>query len=110
MAEADCVLSTPRTLASKNEPASPKSDRAAIMRRAWAIFRDTYRYPSIPFRSIGRPCFAWALRKALTADDKAALISTLQRSIELESFNEHWPSARCRIAVARAEIAQLSAR
>src|SRR5579871_784563 len=121
MAEADRVHSTPPLNTSKNKPDS-KFDRAAIMRRAWVIFRDTYRYPSIPFRSIGRPCFAWALRKAwaeakelarveaMTTDDKAALVATLERSIELESFNDHWPSARHQIELAKAEIARLSGR
>jgi hypothetical protein len=44
--------------------ATPKIDRAALMRRAWAIFRQTYLYPQIKFSDIGRPCFAWALRQA----------------------------------------------
>jgi len=35
-----------------------------VMARAWAILSETYSYPQIPFRSIGRKCFAWALRKA----------------------------------------------
>ena len=35
-----------------------------VMRRAWEIFRTTYSYPRIPFRSIGRKCFASALRRA----------------------------------------------
>lgn len=112
----------PKTPVSADGGAVPKFDRAAIMRRAWAIFCDTYCYPAIPFHSIGRPCFVWALRKAwaeakelarvkaLTADDRAALVTTLQRSIELERFNDDWPSARYRIALAKAEIAQLSVR
>ena len=37
---------------------------ARIMSRAWAIFREAYHYPSIPFSSIGRKCFAGTLRKA----------------------------------------------
>jgi hypothetical protein len=46
-----------------------------IMRRAWAIFRETYGYPSIPFRSIGRECFGWALRKAWAEARAAAELS-----------------------------------
>jgi hypothetical protein len=38
-------------------------DRAALMRRALVIFRETYKYPQIKFSDIGRRCFAWALRK-----------------------------------------------
>jgi hypothetical protein len=37
---------------------------STIMARAWEIFTETYRYPQAPFRSIGRRCFAWALRRA----------------------------------------------
>lgn len=50
-----------------NGRAMPKMDRAAVMRRAWAVFRETYRYPEITFKDIGRKCFAWALRKAWEA-------------------------------------------
>ena len=32
-------------------------NRQAVMSRAWAIFRKTYSYPSIPFQRIGRDCF-----------------------------------------------------
>ena len=39
-------------------------DMKNVMNRAWTIFRETYNYPRMPFRFIGRPCFAWALRKA----------------------------------------------
>jgi hypothetical protein len=41
-------------------PLSPK----AIMSEAWRIFRETYNYPYVSFRSIGRRCFASALRLA----------------------------------------------
>jgi hypothetical protein len=36
----------------------PKIDRGALMRRAWAIFRETYRYPQIKCSDIGRLGFA----------------------------------------------------
>jgi hypothetical protein len=35
-------------------------DKSAIMKAAWQIFRETYRYPVIPFASIGRPASAGA--------------------------------------------------
>lgn len=41
-----------------------KVDLVAVKSRAKAIFCATYKYPSIPFRSIGRPCFAWAMQLA----------------------------------------------
>src|SRR3977135_35169 len=47
-----------------NSGAMPKIDRGALMPRAWAIFRQTYKYPQIKFSDIGRKCFAWALRQA----------------------------------------------
>lgn len=49
----------------------------AVMKRAWAIFRTTYRYPAIPFASIGRRCFAWALRKAWAAAREAAEVAAI---------------------------------
>lgn len=35
-----------------------------VMSRAWEIFRAKYNYPRIRFASIGRACFAWALKAA----------------------------------------------
>jgi hypothetical protein len=52
-------------------------NRAAIMARAWAIFRQTYNHPAIPFRSIGRKCFGWALRVAWWEAKKAARIAAI---------------------------------
>jgi hypothetical protein len=46
------------------------------MTRAWAIVRETYSYPRISFRSIGRPCFARALREAWKEARQAAEITT----------------------------------
>ena len=55
--------------------------KSAIMSRAWAIFRERYNYPAIPFRSIGRPCFAWALCEAWReARDAAAVWPKLNSS------------------------------
>jgi hypothetical protein len=104
-----------------NGGAMSKPDRKAIMVRAWAIFRDTYKYPAIKFSSIGRACFGWALRKAwaearettrianIPAEQKAARIAVLNRTIELASYSESWPQASREISAARAEIARLSA-
>jgi hypothetical protein len=44
--------------------APSRTNRSLLMHRAWAIFRNTYRYPRIKFSDIGRKCFAWALRRA----------------------------------------------
>lgn len=35
-----------------------------IRRLAWAIFREVYKYPSIPYRSIGPQCLRWSVREA----------------------------------------------
>src|SRR5215207_745499 len=65
------VLEAPRGPNPEQERASmPRADSAnttvapAVMTRAWAIFRETYDYPRMPFRSLGRRCFVWALRAA----------------------------------------------
>ena len=68
--------------------------RKSVMARAWAIFRAQYHYGSgIPFKSIGRSCFAWALQTAwheirreaalaaIPADVKAARIASLHASL-----------------------------
>lgn len=39
-------------------------DRCAVMRRAWDLMKIEYGFGRIPFRSIGRTCFGWCLRKA----------------------------------------------
>jgi hypothetical protein len=55
----------------------PKIDRAALMQRAWAIFRETYKYPQIKFKAIGRRCFAWALQKAWEEAREAARVAAI---------------------------------
>lgn len=97
-----------------------KIDRRTVMARAWAIFRETYRYPSIPFRSIGRGCFGWALKMAwiearkaarlaaLSADAKAARIVELNDAIRFARFNGNWAEASREISASQSEIARLS--
>jgi hypothetical protein len=97
-----------------------QSFRTKIMSRAWAIFRATYHYPQIKFASIGRDCFAWALRQAwaeartaarlaaIPAPVKVARIAALQVAIGREAFNDHYPSYSANVAAMRSEIAQLS--
>lgn len=94
-------------------------NRSQILSRAWAIFRQTYNYPQIKFASIGRDCFAWALRRAwaeakeaariaaIADADKQVRIAGLTRSIELEIFNDYWPQASANVARMQAEISQL---
>ncbi|MGV7219590.1 hypothetical protein [Bradyrhizobium sp. UFLA05-112] len=104
-----------------NGGAMPKFDRAAIMRRAWAIFRETYLYPQIKFIDIGRKCFAWALRRAWAeamqnavvaakaAQAKAERVETLQALIGRAAYIDHGPTWRATIAAYRDEIRQLQA-
>jgi hypothetical protein len=99
----------------------PKTDRSALMRRAWEIFRRTYRYPQIKFPDIGRECFAWALRKAwveareaarvaaLSSIAKAERIETLQGLITHAGFIDSGPHWKETITAYRDEIRQLQA-
>lgn len=64
-----------------------KFDRAEIMGRAWALFREIYKYPSISFSDIGRRCFNYCLRKAWEeARERNASAAVLPsvRSAEIE--------------------------
>ncbi|MGJ5136860.1 hypothetical protein ACQR1V_02640 [Bradyrhizobium oligotrophicum] len=106
---------------SVNGGAMPKFNRAAIMRRAWAIFRQTYKFPQIKFRDIGRSCFAWALRKAwaeaqeavrlaaIPAADKSERIEVLHALIERAGFIDSGPLWRRTVTAYRDEIRRLQA-
>lgn len=103
-----------------NGGALPKIDRQAVMRRAWEIFRTTYHYPQIKFSSIGRPCFAGALRKAwheakaaravalIPADVRASRIDELRWHIDRARFGSDWSRAQQTILACDQEIAALS--
>jgi hypothetical protein len=106
---------------SVNGGAMPKIDRSALMWRAWAIFRRTYKYPLIKFTDIGRKCFGWALKRAWEEAREAARIAAipmqvraekivaLQDSIERASYIDHGSTWRATIAAHRAEIHQFQA-
>jgi hypothetical protein len=99
----------------------PKINRSALMTRAWAIFRRTYKYPQIKFSDIGRRCFAWALRQAwveareaarLTALSpvvRAERIETLESLIVLAGYIDNGPQWKAATGAYRAEILQLQA-
>ena len=101
--------------------AMPKINRAPLMTRAWAIFRQTYRYPQIKFADIGRKCFAWALRQAwveareaarvaaMTQEAKAERIETLHALIAHAGFIDSGPLWKATIRAHRDEIHQLQA-
>lgn len=96
-----------------------KINRASLMARAWAIFRQTYRYPQIKFSDIGRPCFAWALKQewaearaaarlaALSPATNAERITTLHLLIAHAEYIDHWPSYRASLVAYRDELSQL---
>lgn len=102
-----------------NGGAMPKIDRAAVMRRAWAIFRETYKYPAIKFADIGRKCFAWALRKAwsetkeqarvaaIPTAAKAERIEVLQALIGRADYIDSGPRWKAVVTAYRDEIRQL---
>jgi hypothetical protein len=104
-----------------NGGALPKIDRSALMSRAWAIFREAYKYPQIKFSDIGRKCFAWALKQAwieareaarvaaLSAADKAERIQTLETLISRADYIDHGPTWKAAIYAYRNELRQLHA-
>jgi hypothetical protein len=101
--------------------AMPKINRAAVMTRAWAIFRQTYCYPQIKFSDIGRKCFGWAMKKAwaeyreanrvaaMTAEEKAGRIASLHILIERAGYICSGPEWKATISRHRAELRQLQA-
>jgi hypothetical protein len=102
-----------------NRGAMPKIDRSTVMRRAWAIFRETYKYPKIKFSDIGRNCFGWALRQAwaearqaartaaISAEAKAERIDALQALIQQADYIDHGATWRTTVQAYRNEIQQL---
>jgi hypothetical protein len=101
--------------------AMPKINRAALMTRAWAIFRQTYSYPAIKFSDIGRRCFAGCLRKAwieareanrvaaMTVEEKAGRIESLNYLIQRSGFICGGREWKATISRHRAELRQLQA-
>lgn len=61
---------------------TPKTsfDKSAVMTRAWEMFRKTYSYPAVPFKSIGRKCFAGCLRNAYQEARQLAAVRAVPNS------------------------------
>ena len=99
----------------------PAIDCAAVMRRAWAIFKETYSYPAISMASIGRHCFAWALKKAwaeakaaakvclIAVETRVARINDLKEEREGLVWIDNWSQAEVRRSQIYAQIRQLAA-
>lgn len=95
-------------------------NRAAVMSAAWQIFRETYNYPRVSFRSIGRQCFAWALKEAhrrareaarlaaIPAPVKAVRVADLQVARERAAFIASYRQSQARIAEIDAELSTLA--
>ncbi len=92
-----------------------------IMTRAWAIFRATYHYPATPFASIGKACFAWALRMAwweakeaariaaISADTKIARAASLRAALEMTAYADNYRVAQHDARQIEKELAALAA-
>lgn len=92
-----------------------------IMTRAWAIFRATYRFPAVPFKSIGRPCFGWALKEAhrevraaaaiaaIPAPVKAARVEAINRALVILDYRSDYSRASRERGALLAERNTLSA-
>lgn len=99
-------------------------NRQNVMRRAWAIFRQTYNYPALSWKSVeysDRRCFgsclrcAWAeLREAtrlssISGDVKAARSKALSHEMMLLTFREDYRAAQVRRCEIETELAHLAA-
>lgn len=92
-----------------------------IMQAAWQIFRESYNFPAVPFKSIGRKCFGWALSEAhrrakiaaraaaIAPEVKAARVAELNRQIELAPYADSYSTTTATIARCQAELATLAA-
>jgi hypothetical protein len=60
-------------------------DPRTVKERAKSIFRETFHYPGIAFRSIGRECFAWALRSARFELEHGTAAERAERAAQTEA-------------------------
>ena len=96
-------------------------NKREIMTAAWALFRETYHYPAVPFKSLGRQCFGWCLSEtyrrakeaariaAIPNDVKAERIAKLKWQLELTPYIESYLQSTGRARALRAEINALTA-
>lgn len=92
-----------------------------IKDRAKQIFAETYGYPRLPFKSIGRKCFAAALANAraeakaaaqlaaIPANVRAARVASLSRELSLIAYRADYRAAQIRKTEIHAELARLAA-
>lgn len=99
-------------------------NRSAIMKRAWSIFRNTYRYSGkggVPFKAIGFGCFASCLRVAwkewrdakarasIPAEVKAARVETLKEQLADLVWMDNYRQAEALRVSIETEISRLAA-
>lgn len=58
------------------------SQTLATKTLAKQIFGRTYNYPAVPFRSLGRECFAWAMKEAARQTREAARIAAIPAEVK----------------------------
>ena len=63
-----------------------KFNKSKLMKRAWEIFKSTYRYPEIPFKSIGWLCFASCLKMAWAEFKRPVIVSSKPLPEQLASL------------------------
>lgn len=97
------------------------TNRQQIMQAAWAIFRDKYHYPAVPFRSLGRKCFGWCLSEAyrrareaariaaIPAEVKAARVAQLTAAREVAGYMASFRQSQARVAEIDRELSNLIA-
>jgi hypothetical protein len=61
-----CATAARRLVVPAAAPVAPMPTalRRGVLARAWELFRTSYNYPRVPFRSLGWGCFTWALKRA----------------------------------------------
>ena len=74
--------------------AMPKIDRNALMRRVWAMFGETYKYPLIMFTDIGPWCFDRAVRQARA---EGARLAAAARPVHLSPTPQRGLTCRNRL-------------
>lgn len=99
-------------------------NRSVLMRRAWDLFVQIYGYGpkgrGIPFKSIGRSCFAYCVRRAweevksraavlaIPAQKRTEMIANLRGELEGLRYLPFGMSVSARADKINAQIAQLS--
>ena len=97
-------------------------NRREVMQIAWSLFRKHYKFPQLPFKSIGRRCFAWCVGEAwrlakiaaheaaMTVDQIKARIERLTVEIDMNQYRRWTPELSNETRDMKIELDQLAAR